>query len=232
MKYVSVRQVASYIKDQFKIEMEFYDIIRNCAEALKLLKMYAIGHEVTFTTITDFCVKLPTAYDVRAVIRLEAPSLTTHISLQEIAFPPQVVFEMPEEPTSLETVTYKNNYVPDLRGPYIDFVWQCPNLKFNEDKVWVAIEYLSVKKDSEGFPMIPEVCFYACAYYCLYAYQLPELILGKIQPAVFSKIEELKNIKFGQARADKNLQALTNNEADKLFNVMVSMDRKAFNYPI
>lgn len=232
MRYKSVKEVASYVKDVFKLEPEFYDIVRNSAEALKLLKMFAIGHEVTFTTIENFCVHLPSVYDVRAVIRLEAPALTSYIEVQDITFPPQIVFEMPEEPTSLETVTYKHNYVPDIRGPYIDFVWDCPHLRFNEDKVWVAIECLSIKKDKENLPMIPEPAFFACAYYCAYVHQLPLLYLGKIEPNVFAKIEELKNNKFAQARAERTLQALTKNEADKLFNIMSSMDRKAFNFPV
>lgn len=232
MKYVSVKQVASYVKDHFKIEMDIYDVVRNCAEALKLLKMYALGEELTFTTIKDFCVKLPGVYDVRSVIRLEAPALTTTIVLQDIAFPPQIVFEMPQEEDEMVTITYKDNYIPQLKGPYMDFVWNCPHLEFNEDKVWIAIHTLAIKKDAEGYPMVPEITFYACAYYCMYSYHWPLFLLGKVEPFVWNEIKLQKDIKFGQARADKTLQALNNNQADKLFNIMVSMDRKAYNFPM
>jgi hypothetical protein len=232
MTYRSVLEVASFLKDKFKIEMNIYDVILNCAEALKELKQYATVKAWVITHVENFCVNLTGVYDVRSVIRLEEPlDLGMDVFIQDLTFPPQVIFEMPPQEEVNGVTEFKNNYIPHIRGPYIDFVWECPKLKFNEDKVKVAINTISIKRDKRGYPMVPEHSFYACAYFCAYAYMWPLFLLGKVEPFVWNELKDTSDRQFAKARARRTLAGLTNNEADKLFNIMVSMDRKAYGLP-
>lgn len=224
----SVKAVASYVKDIFKVEMELSDTIRLCSEALKLLKVFAMGNYVVVDTIDEYKIHLPNVYSIKSVVRLDAPISPIHIEVQEIVHPPQIFFEVPELTTSTEPASFQLNYINQLKGPYIDFVWDCPCLSFNETNIQVAIAVTSVKKDEEGYPMIPEAAFYACCYYCLYVHQLPLMLLNKVNPNAFAMVKQIKDQKFGQARADMVIESLNQNEIDKLGNIMTSMDRKAF----
>jgi hypothetical protein len=232
MKFVSVKAVASYVKDIFKQEMEISDVIRICSEALKLLKVFAIDNYIVVDRIDDFKIHLPGVYKVQSVSRLDNPVSAIHIEVQDIVHPPQIVFQVPAILESPEPASFKANYINQIKGPYMDFKWNCPCLEFNETDIQVLIEVVGVKKDADGYPMIPELAFYACAYYCLYVYQLPLMLLGKIQAGAFDRIENIKNNKFGQARADMLMDALNKNEVDKLADIMSSMDRKHFNIAI
>jgi len=233
-QYRSVKEVASYVKDQFKIEMDISDVIRNCAEALRLLGVFATGRELMFTTVKDFCVKTSGVKKIMSVTRLDNTIFSTiKVELQDIYFPPQIVFQMPEEEADeTGTIKYKDNYIPAPKGPWIDFVWDCPHVRFNETDLDVAIETISIRKDKEGYPEIPDGAFYACAYYCAFSFQMPLFLLGKVPPVVFGKLEEMKERKFGQARAQLFIDDYSRNEADNLMNIMASMDRKGYNTPV
>lgn len=231
----SVKAIASYIKDTFKIELELSDVIRMSAEALKLLGAFATGNELIIDRIDDnYKIHLPRVSKIEAVIRMQRPNHGVKVFVEDIIFPTQDVF-VPVEPAADEFVPicYPANYINQLKGfPYMDFTWNCPYLSFNEKNLVVAILATTVAQDKEGYPMIPDEAFLACAYYCAYTWQLPLLILGKIDPNIFAKVEQLKERKFGQARAGMLMEALNQNELDKLGNIMASMDRKAFNRPM
>jgi hypothetical protein len=232
MEFKSVKAVASYVKDTFAIEMELSQVIRMSAEALKLLKVFATGDYMVVDVIDDYKVTIHNVYKINSVIRLDQPVFPIHVEVQDIAFPPQIIFQVPEVTTATVPADFTLNYLNQIKGPYIDFKWNCPVLSFNETGIKIAAHVVGIKKDAEGYPMIPEHAFLACCYYCAYTHQIPMMLLNKINPNAFMLIKELKDQKFAQARADMTINALNKNEIDKLGDIMSSMDRKAFNVPM
>lgn len=235
MQYVSVRAVASRLKSQFKVDMDIFDVVQSSADALKKMGLIALSRSVYFANVSNFCVNLPgSIWKVRGVIRLDGvPDNMPSITLTDVFFPPQVVFVMEEPAGSIgKPVVFEANYVPQFKGPYIDYVWDCPCLKFNETDVPVAIETTGIKLDDEGFPMIPEEAMLACIYYSLYTYYQPLFLLGQVPMNVWKEVEAWKERNIAQANASIMFSALTANEKDNLFNIMTSMDRKSFNYPV
>jgi len=202
MQYQSVRAIASRLKSQFKVDMDIFDVVQGCADALK--KMGYIALQRSGMTITT----------------------------QDIYFPPQLIFTYDESDDDFEKIKLlKDNYIPQFKGPYIDYVWDCPYVKFNETDVNVAVEVTEIKLDSEKFPMIPEPAFYGCLYYCLYIYYQPLFLLKQTDPNTMMMIEQWKERNIAQSNHGMMMESLTANERDNLFNIMTSMDRKTFGLP-
>ena len=158
MQYVSVRSVASRLKSRFKVDMDIFDVVQASSEALKKMGGIALERVGIVAKVQDFAINLPgTVWKVRGVKRLDAPfEPPFKIIQQDIYFPPQIVFEFEVNELELKPVEYKDNYISQFKGPYIDYTWDAPFLRFNENGGIVAIEATQIKKDSEGFPMIPE----------------------------------------------------------------------------
>lgn len=234
-QFTSVRAVASRLKSQFKVDMDIYEITQACADILKKMGFIALERSVFFANVDNFIVNMPgNIWKVRGVVRLDgSPAPPIPITLADIAFPPQVVFKMTEPaPGNTQAIMFESNYVPQFKGPYIDYVWDAPLLKFNETDIPVAIECTGIALDEEGFPEIPEEAFYGCLYYALYVYYQPLFLLGQISPQVWKEVEQWKERNVAQANHSTLMSALTANEKDKLFDILVSMDRKSTNLPI
>jgi len=214
--------------------MDIFDIVQACSDALKKMGLIALERSVYVANVSNFCVNMPGAiWKVRGVVRLDGvpmPPLT--IDVQDIFFPPQLVFTTTEESAGSEPILFKANYVPQFKGPYIDHVWDCPHVRFNETDIPVAIECTGLKLDEEKFPMIPEEAFYGCLYYALYVHTQPLFLLGQVAPGVMAQVEKWKDQNVLQSNASMMFSALNDNEKDNLFNIMTSMDRKSFNFPV
>ena len=235
MQYQSVRAVASRLKSQFKVDMDIYDTVMACSDALKKMGYIALQRSCYQATVSNFAINLPgTVWKVRGVIRLDSPMIDIGINVvpTDIYFPHQVLFVM-DEPldTPNDVILLKGNYVPQFKGPYIDYVWDCPCLKFNETDVPVGIEVTEIKTDKEGFPMIPEPAFFGCLYYALFVYYQPMVLLGQVPVQMMQMVEEWKNRNMAQANQGMTMEALNAGERDHLFNIMTSMDRKHFGLP-
>jgi hypothetical protein len=235
MQYVSVRAIASRLKSQFKVDMDIFDVISACSDALKKMGYIALERALYQAQVTNFCLNLPgTVWKVRGVIRLDMSKIEMGVTVipTDIYFPPQIVFQY-EEPADLtdEPILLKGNYVPQFKGPYISHVWDCPYLRFNETDVPVAIEVTKIKTDDEGFPMIPEATFFGCLYYALYVYYQPLVLLKQIDLNTMQMVEGWKERNIAQANQSMMMEALTANERDSLFDIMTSMDRKQFGLP-
>lgn len=236
MQNVSVRAVASRLKSQFNIDMEIDLVVQACSDALRKMGMIALSRKVIVAKVDNFCVNLPPdVWKVRGVVRLDAPDVFQRITLQNIhdQFPPQIVFvDQENNPNDTSPVLLKSNYVPQIKGPYINFVWTCPYVKFNETNINVGIEVTGLSIDEEGFPNIPEPAYFGCLYYALFVYYQPMFLAGQIDPNRFAQIEEWKDRNVGQANSKMMLESLNSNERDSLFNIMTSFDRKRFGIPI
>lgn len=231
MRYVTVQSVASRLIDHFNVEMSLDQIIIHSAQVLKNMGMLALNREVIKATVTNFALNTPARVrQVRGVIRLDNYyDLGMTVVIQDVYQPPQTVWTSTDEALAdLTNDCVRNNYVPQLIGPYINFVYDCPFLRFNETDIDVALITTSMKVDEKGWPMLPEEAFEACVYYCLYVYTQPLFMLGKVPPVVFAEIKEWKNQKMRFAESSLMFTQLSQNEMDNVLNVMTSFDRKAF----
>jgi len=234
MQYVSVRAIASRLKSQFKIEMDIFDIVQACADALKKMGYIALQRSIYQAKIDNYSINMPgNVWKVRGVVRLDTPLVKAGMTIvtDDIYFPPQLIFTYNETAPADSENPIKDNYIPQFKGPYIDFVWDCPCVKFNETDVQVAIEVTEIKLDKEGFPMIPEPAFYGCLYYALYVYYQPLFLLKQTDPATMQMVEQWKERNIAQSNHSMMMESLTTNERDNLFNILSSMDRKVFTLP-
>lgn len=235
MQYVSVRSVASRLKSRFKVDMDIFDVVQACGEALKKMGVIALERSIYSATVSNFGINLPgSVWKVRGVIRLDViPEPPITISVQDIFFPAQVVFTVPDPaPTNPAPILFKANYIPQFKGPYIDYKWDSPWLRFNETGIPVAIEVTGLKVDEEKFPMIPEESFFGCLFYSLFVYYEPLFLLKQIDGQMMEKIEKWKNDNISQSNTAAAMQGLTSNERNKLFDILTSFDRKAFGLPV
>lgn len=235
MQYQSVRAVASRLKSQFKVDMDIFDVVQACADALKKMGYIALQRSVYQAGVDNYCINLPgNVWKVRGVIRLDNPETVPGINVvpDNIYFPPQLVFSYDESSEDFtEIKLLRENYIPQFKGPYIDYVWDCPYLKFNETDIAVAVEVTEIKLDSEKFPLIPEPAFYGCLYYALYVYHQPLFLLKQTDANTMVMIEQWKERNIAQSNQGMIMESLTANERDNLFNIMTSMDRKTFSLP-
>lgn len=233
MQYQSIRAVASRLKSQFKVDMDLFDVVQASADALKKMGMISLERIGIVGRIENFCINLPASvYKVRGVIRLSEIPPGFELVTQDIYFPPQTLFQFEENTTVPEPTEWKDNYIDMFKGPYIDHVWECPYLRFNENDALVGIVATGIKTDEEGYPMLPEAAFYGCLYYCLFVYYQPLFLLGQVAPQVMAQVEKWKNDNVSQAVSNLMLESMTDNERDKLFDIMTSMNRKSFGFSV
>lgn len=238
MQYVTVRSVAERLKSRFKIDMDIFDIKAACADAMRVCRVMPLERKVWVAKVDNFQIHLPNVWKVRGVIRLDMIPNSFHIEMQDIWFPPQVFFTTTEtDVTTLEPIVLKSNYVPQIKGPWMDHKWECPYVRFNETDVTVGIETtaLVTQKDEatgQEMPLIPEPAFYLCLFYALYVYYEPFYILGQIDERRFERITQWKDSKVRQGYAALGFNALTSNQLDEVFNVMTSFDRKQYGTPL
>jgi hypothetical protein len=215
--------------------MDIFDAVMGCSDVLKKMGAIALERSIYAAVINNFAITMPgNIWRVRGVVRLDViPEPPITITVDDIYFPPQVVFVSPvEETNQSEPILFEANYVPQFKGPYIDYIWNCPTLKFNETDVPVAIECTGIKVDKENFPMIPETAQLACVYYCLFIYYQPLFLLKQIDINMMREIERWKDQHIAQANQSMMMESLSTNERDNLFDIMTSMDRKAFGLPV
>lgn len=237
MQYISVRSIASRLSDDFGVDMDIFAVIRACSDALKKMGMFALSRFVYVADVKDFKILLPKVWKVRGVIRLDgnwktAFSGTIIIDDRVRLMQPQIIFKEEETDVSTEPVMLKANIIPNFRGPFIAHVWKNPIIEFNETDITVAVECTGIMLDDEGFPMLPEEAFFGCLYYSLFKYYQPRVIAGQIDPNRFQLITQWKDQNISQSVVAGMMTALTSNQRNELLDIMSSMDRKAFGYPV
>jgi len=235
MQYFSIRAVAARLKSQFKVDMDMFELVQACADALKKMGYIALQRSVYQAQVTNYCINMPgNVWKVRGAVRLDQPVVGDGMTIvtDDVYYPPQLIFKYDE--TSIannEIKLLKDNYIPAFKGPFIDFVWDCPCVKFNETDIQVALEVTEIKLDDEKFPMVPEPAFYGCLYYALYVYYQPLFLLKQTDGQTMQMVEQWKERNMAQANQSMTMESLTANERDNLFNIMTSMDRKVFGLP-
>jgi len=231
MQFESVRAVAERMKSRFKIEMDLHEVNAACADALRKMKALSLERKIIVARVNNFQVHVPGVWKVRGVVRLESIPPDFHIELQDIWFPPQIVFTQPEEEVQQQTIMLKDNVVGRLKGPWEPYSWQQPYCRFNETDILVGIEVTTLAFDEEGFVKILEPAFFACLYYTLYAYYEPLFLLGQVPDKVWDEVTKWKNDNVRQGYTGLVMNALNSKEMDELFDIAVSMDRKKFGVP-
>lgn len=235
MRYVTADYIADELVSQFSIEMGVWDIVRLSAKALKRVGAFALKRKVWHTLVSNYQIVLPPdAYMARGALRITPrPQLSNPVLIVDgIEQPSQVFFtEEVDELLSSEPYLLKSNYVPKLIGQFESYEYDHPVMKFNDTDIEVVVEYTGLKVDDEGKPMIPEDATEACLFFCLFTKTQSDYLLKKVDINMMRETERWKDTTIAQARASLTMSTLNTNERDKLMNIMVSMDRKAFNVP-
>jgi hypothetical protein len=232
MKKASMRTVQSALKRQWGVDMELWEVIENSAQALKLAGMIALDREVAIWTVDNFTIKLPEhAYQPRWAVYLTNPWPYPRVEVQDIWQPSQVFWRTDEveETVGSTDETTELNHIPQIKGPYIDYVWECPYMKFNQTDFNVAVMYTSLSLDEDGIPKVPEEAVDLCVQYNNWIYQRPRYIMGKMPKHVMDDIEEWKRRAFAQGKTKRMFNELSQNAMNRMFDVMASADRKKFN---
>lgn len=239
MKTVSVQTIASTIKRKFKIEMDIYEIVENSAEVLKKMGMLATKRSFDIYVASNYCVKMPPeTHKIVSAIQLEPYILPTNVNVQEIYHPPlqtlknEVISTQELSELTVESTPAKMNYIWPVKGPYVDFIWDCPYVRFNFTDFKVGIESTSIPVDGDGYPLIPEEALNACVYYNVYTYMEPIVLTGRIPLQVFKEVEGWKDKHINQSKNRRYFDELSRNEVSKYFDIFTSMDRKRTNIPM
>lgn len=232
----TVEAIASKLVDHFNIEMDIYQVSENSMEALNLMGMLKIGKRAIAGRAVNQQARMPVdCVDVKAVYRLPntTPTLANSVTLtiQDIAFPPQTFFvPVPNSDSEVEAVELPDqilNYIPHIVGPYIDFEWDPPFLKFNEiEPQFIAIYNRIPINPKTCLAEIPEDAFLGCLNYCVFVWFRPLFLTGKIPKHVWDEIKEWKRSKMAQSESKYMMSQLSQNEMSKVHSVMSSFDRK------
>ena len=237
MKTVSVQQITAAIHRKFRIDMDIYEVIENSIEVLKKMGMTALTRKQEVYAVSNYCVKLPMSVNnVNSAIQLESHNLPNNLTIQD-------VYRSPLSTISNEVITVNTSdiavnpaneeaklQVPSTpKGPWIDFTWDCPYVRFNFTDFSVFLEYTELAVDANGYPLIPEEAFNACIYYNIYMYSQPGFLTGQVPQYVLKEVEAWKNQHINQSKNSKAFGELSRNEHSKLFDILTSMDRKRTN---
>lgn len=235
--YTSVEEIGARIKAEFGLDLDEYFIRQFALDAINQMGLLQTEDILIRGVIKDYNLVFPPA--IGPVVRINwcvkadpNPITDVTVSVQNIWFPPQVVFTpVPnsEAQVALLPDDAPVNVIPHIKGPYIPFVWKSPFLKFNETERAVIAYAERIKLDPETkLPAIPEDALEACAYNCVEVYYRPMFILGKIAPGVFQQIEKWTGNRFNQCQNRIGFKQLDQNRMNDVMNVTVSMDRKAY----
>lgn len=243
MGNISPQMVASKMVDKFGVESDIYQVSENCMEALNRMGMLKLKRKALVGPVLNQRLEMPPdCCEPRAVFRqpsaLETITNSVTLTIQDIAFPPAKIFvPVPNSDSDIQEIQLPEqvlNYIPNMAGPYIDFVWDDPPfIRFNEgvlaNQLRVIVIYDSIPIDrNTGLCEIPEEAFNGCLYFNLYTYFQPLFLTGKVQMGIWKEIESWKNRNFNQSRNKLMMSRLNQNEMSKVHNVMASMDRKRF----
>lgn len=236
MKTVTVHEVMAAIHRKFHLDMDFYEVVENCAEVLKKMGMITLSRKVESFPVSNYCVMLePSVKQVLSVRQMGVYSVPA-IDIQPIYHPPletltNEVITIEDEIITIDTYNseYKPNIPPQPKGEWVDFEWDCPSLRFNFTDHIVEVEYTTLAVDKDNVPIIPEEALNACIYYNVYTYSEPGLITGKIPDYIFNRIEQWKDKHINQSKNRKAFSELSRNAMSELADVYTSMDRKRTN---
>lgn len=234
----TVEAIASRMVDRFGVEMDIYQVSENCMETLNDMGMLVIGKKGIAGRASDQMLRLPVdCFEPLAVYRMpntwENLTNSLTITIQDIVFPVQKIFvPVPNSDSDIQLVDLPDqvlHYLPHLTGPYIDYTWEPPFLKFNEVEPGIIAIFSTIPVDKDtGLAKIPFHAFKACLYNCLYIYYQPLFLQGKVAEYVWREIAEWRRRTYGQAEKKVGMQKLSQNEMSKVHNVMSSFDRKRY----
>lgn len=235
--YTTIEEIGARINSEFRIDVDEYFVRQHALDAVNEMGLISTEEILLRGTIKDYKMKIPASSGgitrINWVIAGDAKASTTvSLSIQNIFFPPQVVFTpVPNENIEIALIEEEGpiNVIPSIRGPYIPFTWKKPFLAFNETERQVVVYAERLKLDpNTKLPLIPQECLAACAYYCVEVYYKPMFMLGKVPPFVWEKLEQWTNRHFARGQNQLAGKQLNQNVLNDAMDVVVSMDRKAY----
>ncbi len=233
----TIQEIGARIYSEFRIDLDEYFVRQHALDAVNEMGLISTEDILIRGTIKDYKLRIPPESGgitrFHWVIAGDAnASSSVSISIQNIWFPPQVVFTpVPNEDVEIALVEEEGpiNVIPSIKGPYIPFVWKKPFLKFNETERQVVVyaERLALDDDTH-LPIIPRECLDACVYYCAEVYYRPQFMMGKIPSYVWEKLEKWTDRKFSRSQNQLAGKQLDQNRLNDALDVLVSMDRKSY----
>lgn len=230
MKRASIHAVASQLQSRFHVDMELWDVLSNSAYALEELGMLVLDRVVERYTVSNYVVQLPAAARKPFWCVYLTPTIFSpnQIEIQEVYQPVQLIFKADEPQTVADESKLVANYIGKIKGPWVDFSWECPYLKFNETDFDIAVMYSKLAFDDDGYPYVPEAAMEALVQYCHMIYQQPLYVLGRLSPQVWQSIERWVQQAFARATQKQIFYGLSRNELSHILDVMSSFDRKQY----
>jgi len=233
--HVSVKEIQTRLLDDFDIDMQEYLIDRHCHDMLVKVRMVPMCRSVITGRASDYKLNIKNfqPYNIKAVIALYPEYLNyPSQTIQQIEYPPQLIFERPEEETTSSLLNQELNVIPHIKGPYIDYEWDGTCLKFNEESPEVAVEIVNLSLDKDGYLRIPEDLTDAAVHYCAFVHLRPLYLLGKIPQYVMRDIERWKSDAMISGKIGAYFKSLNKNAMNDILNYMTSFDRKSHNIDV
>lgn len=243
-KLYSLQAVLPMYRRLFGKEADLYDMLELAPYVLREGGGYKMGTYLTKSTVTDNEVKLPCELDKIRSVTLSYP-LTYYFATPTIlaqenivsgitnTFSTQNTEDFPNRITSINSwlLDYNKNTITGSLGPLIDFKWEDKEtISFNSTGMDVDIIYDTVLVDEEdGYPVTDDKTLTALAYYMNYV-DVQKMFFQKLADGnMFNMALQLKDKHMAKARSG---HGFTDNELDKIMNVMTSFNRKRYNYNI
>lgn len=234
----TVEAIASRLVDRYHVEMDIFQVSENCMDALNEMGMLKVSTKAVVGTAANQQFLMPNdCYEVKAVMLLQNVQQwlisTLNISVQDIWFPPAKVFvpvpNAADDPATVLLTDLIVKYLPQFKGPYIDFVWDAPYIGFNTETPPIAAVYKTIPIDKSGLCVIPEQAFNGCLHWCLYVYHQPLFLQGKVAPYIWGELKDWKQKNMAKSMNSYAFSRLNQNEMSKVHAVMASFDRKQTN---
>lgn len=242
-KYYSLQSVLPMYKRLFGTEYDLYDMLELSPIVLRSCGGYKTGRYLGKTTIKDFKATLPCDIFKIVSVSLAVPLSEAYASASLLRQENQLIGD-----TNAFTVTNstdfpnynipfssyllnanKNTTSPPL-GKLVDFKWESEEeLSFNFDGVEIDIIYDSLLLADDGYPCTDEKSLLALAYYLNFINMQKALFQRLGDPNLFTLAVQLKDKHIAQARVGTGF---TDNELNKLMDVMTSHNRKKYNYDL
>jgi hypothetical protein len=233
MNYSPIERIAARLPEApfFINNMSFPIVVNNVWEALKKYKFYVTKTHFKVFTVVDYSIKLGCVNQVHNVVLSQE---TNAIAVETIQQPNQVVFVADPDENGATATTLTSDteldqiarVTPHIIGSYVDFIEDGDCLKFKDTDINVGVEYTELLVDADtGYPLLPEDAEMLVTWYCAHQHFAGEFMAGRLDGQRMQWVEA----KLEQARKDAfSIIRMSQNELDKIGNVLSSFDRKTF----
>jgi hypothetical protein len=118
------------------------------------------------------------------------------------------------------------NYVGQVYGIYVDYIWDNEGIKFNTTNEKVCIEWEGIKIDKDNNILFEEDLLNVCVAYCVYKSDYAKFRSRQIDPAVYQESYRIYQEEFQKARRTR----FNRNYLDKAVKTLLSWNANRYFY--